>query len=397
MSGKVTVLSPLDNRSAVELGNKVFRKQLLPKSKINYKGRQLDFDDAYLDQVAQSFREQAFDSCPLVMAPADNSHTMSPTAATGRILGVERTPDGLDIIVEANDEAARVLSEDPRVGVSARIVEDYSRADGKSWRAALQHALITYAPRITGMRPWEPVECSQETDAVIDLSALTFTPEGDIKQEQASAESGEETPGKELVDMPPLSQEQQDTLKTLFTQWQEEASAASTETPETAPQPPVFQEVEVVEAPEAAQESEQLEAIAASEESSDGAVELAEIELATKVDRLEIQLAEVKAREDAANWKLEFSALVSEKGLSPAIVNLAEPLLKGSKHTVELSEGTTVDAGQVMRTVLDAVAKTYGKAVDLSAPVGSAHDGAAGDTEAQERAAFLASQRNFVK
>jgi hypothetical protein len=327
------------------------------------------------------------------MAPADNSHTMSPTAATGRILGVERTPDGLDIIVEANDEAARVLSGDPSVGVSARIVEDYTRADGKSWGAALQHALITYMPRITGMRPWQPVDCADETDELLDLSALTFTPDGDIKQEETSAVSGEETPQKELVDMPPIPADQQEALKALFKQWQDEEAKADAPSPQVAPQSAEFKEQETKAEDKADEVVEELEPIAASDDESKS-VDLAQVELATKLDKAAIELAELRAERDAERWENESQSLVRDYGITPAIVKLAEPLLKGSKRTVELSDGSSVDAGEIVRGVLHTVAKTYGKAVDLSGPVGTVHEVAASNAEQEERDAFLTAQRS---
>ena len=59
----------------------------------------------------------------------------------------------------ASDEGAKVLRENPKLGVSARIVESYQRADGRHFTAALQHVLGTLDPRIPACargKPWKP-------------------------------------------------------------------------------------------------------------------------------------------------------------------------------------------------------------------------------------------------
>ena len=399
MAGRLTVLTPNAEGNVVELGRKLFRKQLIPRAKIQYGDRELDFDEKYISNLAQSFRDRAFDTCPLVMADERNQHTMSPTAATGEIVGVEETPDGLDILVSADDAAAKVLSENPRVGVSARIVEDFARSDGKTWPAALQHALITFAPRIPGLRPWEPIECSEETADVIDLSALVFTADGsavtppttsasdpadgktDVPPQKASQPMAPQITEEELaavrsvVSLLPTLQklvapdeggEGGDTVKA-------EVKPDATVTP-IKPAPKVDPAAEVDEDPEA----EQVIAAATADDDSK-TVDLALVELRTARDRQAIELAELRAERDNEKWNYEREQLVRDYGIPPAIVNLAEPLLKGAKHVVELSDGGSVDAGAVLRSVLHNVAKTYGRKVDLSAPTGSALEADAED------------------
>jgi hypothetical protein len=414
MTGTVTVLTPINNGNAVELGRRLFRKQLLPKTKIDYKGRELDFDDAYLDSLAEAFADQAFDTCPLVMAPSDNSHTMDPRAATGEIIGVERTADGLDILVAASDEAAKVLSENPKVGVSARIVEELSRADGKSFRAAIQHALITYAPRIPNLRPWEAVECSQETDAVLDLSALVFTPDGVTDQEKPSTEGT--TKKEEGTPVPEITDEQAaailkrltpsmllDLLKTEGKPGSAPESKADEDKkdePKTEDKP-VAPVVKLEPKPKAPEPKVPAVVAASDDEDDNKHLDLALVEMRTRTDRQAIELAELKAERDAEKWRYEREQLVRDYGLPPAVVALAEPLLKAGKRSVELSDGTSVDAAEVVRSVLHTVAKTYGKAVDLSGPLGTAHDHSEGADDAaaagRQRILDWATARNFGK
>ena len=71
-----------------------------------------------------------------------------------------------------------MLKENPRLGVSARIVEDYARSDGKHYPAAIQHVLGTLDPRIPGLGAWQAIEAATPVpDTVIDLSASTFAGE----------------------------------------------------------------------------------------------------------------------------------------------------------------------------------------------------------------------------
>ena len=80
--------------------------------------------------------------------------------------------DGLYVTAELTEDGERVLTANPRLGVSARIVEGYDRSDGKHYPAAIQHVLGTLDPRIPGLGAWEAIEAASPVpDTVIDLSA----------------------------------------------------------------------------------------------------------------------------------------------------------------------------------------------------------------------------------
>ena len=70
-----------------------------------------------------------------------------------------------------------MLSEHPYIGVSARIVEQYARSDGKFYPAAVQHVLATTDPRIPGLGAWQAVEMANESSITIDLSSYAFAGE----------------------------------------------------------------------------------------------------------------------------------------------------------------------------------------------------------------------------
>lgn len=87
---------------------------------------------------------------------------------------MELEPDGLWITAELSERGQQVLSEHPYIGVSARIVEQYARSDGKFYPAAVQHVLATTDPRIPALGSWQPVNLSNESSVTIDFSNLSF-------------------------------------------------------------------------------------------------------------------------------------------------------------------------------------------------------------------------------
>jgi uncharacterized protein YdbL (DUF1318 family) len=170
------LLSPQDDGDAVALSNKTFRKRILPKATINYRGRKITFDAAYLADLANSFKDGAYDQVAFMMAPDNNSHTLDPERFRGEIKQVEVGDDGLYGIFSVTPEAAKVLEQNPKLGVSARILENYQRSDGKQFPRALQHVLGTLDPVIPGLGTWEEVALSNgvAVENVIDLSATSY-------------------------------------------------------------------------------------------------------------------------------------------------------------------------------------------------------------------------------
>lgn len=174
MTGILTVQAPFSWQPAIELGNRQWVKKILPIGSIEYKGRQLRFDRSYLSRLVDSFRSRAYDQVPLQLADSDNRHTNDPERTAGEITDLELRDDGLYALAHVTERGERVLTENPQLGVSARIVEQYSRADGKFFPAAVQHVLATLDPRVTGLGAWQPVDMSNDGGLVIDLSSSYF-------------------------------------------------------------------------------------------------------------------------------------------------------------------------------------------------------------------------------
>lgn len=176
MAERELLLSPPDNGDAVALSNKLYRKRILPKATINYRGRKIKFDDAYLNDLANSYQQGAYDQVAFMLAPDNNAHTLDPERFRGEVQGVEVADDGLYATIQVTPDFAKVLQENPKLGVSARILENYERSDGKHFPRALQHVLGTLDPVITGLGNWEEVALSNGVDLanVIDLSTTSY-------------------------------------------------------------------------------------------------------------------------------------------------------------------------------------------------------------------------------
>jgi hypothetical protein len=180
----VAVHTPTLAAKASKVGGRLYRKQVLPVGGLDYTDpttgakRRLEFTKDRLDQMVQSFNDGAYDAVKFQLADAKNTHTLDPERSRGTVRAFELTDRGLDMIVEATPEGAKVIDDNPDLPVSARIVEDLTRADGKSFPVAIHHVLGTLDPRVPGMSPWQAVDLSAESVPTVDLSADSFTEKG---------------------------------------------------------------------------------------------------------------------------------------------------------------------------------------------------------------------------
>jgi hypothetical protein len=177
MSAFASIITPCSFSSAVELGNRLWSKRVLPVGDIEYQGRTLHFTPAYIRGLADAFAQRAYDQVSFQLAPGDNSHTNDPERHRGTIVDMQAEPDGLYITLEPTERGQEVLKENPYLGVSARIVEQFQRSDGQFFPAAIQHVLGTLDPRIPGLGAWQPVDMANSGAITIDLSNLSFSGE----------------------------------------------------------------------------------------------------------------------------------------------------------------------------------------------------------------------------
>jgi hypothetical protein len=387
----------MDSTPAIELGAQTWRKQILPVGWLNYDDgvtkRRLNFTSDYLKNLVSAFKAKAFDAVPLQVGAAHNN---DPENTAGQIIGLDSDDRGLYATVSTTDRGTQLLKDHQNLGVSVRIVEDYEHQNGKAstpYKAALQHVLATWVPRVAGMAPWQAVQCSDESEGrFIDLSALVFTDDGTAVAPAPAGPGGQQVPPTQKARAPvpeQLTEEELAGVRSILPLLQkivapaDSADDETTDTEDEAKPPrkikaPVAPVVEAEGEDDAEDDAEQD--IAASDDDTDG-IELTTDANALELARVTVEMAQMRAERDNERWERESRELVVDMGLPPALIKVAAPLLKGRGHTVELSQGSTVDAGKVVRDLLHAVAKTYPPAVDLSGPIGSPHEVAASEAE----------------
>lgn len=363
------VLLPYRETTAVELANNRWRKQLLPIGEIEYKGRKLKFTRGYLANLVRSFKDKAFDQVPFQFAGADNKHTDDPERFRGEIVDVELTKDGLDLILEPTEDGTKALKDNPKLGVSARIYENYERSDGKTWRAAIQHVLGTLNPHVSGMKPWEAVASLSgelNVDSTLDLTAATITEQGKEEDNGMALSDTDKTALAELLKKvrDGGSKLSDDDINSLI---DESAADDDTDDEEELSDEELDKLITDAEADldEEDADDEELEPASLSGDGSD-ALELTNDTLRQQA----IELARVTGEIDKNAYRNERADYVRDYGFPPKLIDLARPLLYGHGHTVELSNGDEIDAGAVMRRFIKGVGKQI-KMLDLSDALGN--------------------------
>jgi hypothetical protein len=394
---KTSLLTPYDRGDAKPAGRNLFRKQLLPIAKINYEGRVIDFTRDYLAGLVKAFNDRAYDQVPFQLADAQNTHTDDPERFRGEIAALELTADGLDVIVAASDDGAKVLRDNPRLGVSARIREDYARADGKFFTRALKHVLGTLDPRMTGMAPWEAVDAANDEGDVVDLTALEYATQTGTADAVPAVTTPPEAPAPATKETGmALTADQEARLGKLLDLPDEQFTALL-----TPPEKPAEGDTNVLEdltdaqieelvasldaetpAPvaEVAPEKELVPAGASLNAEAQAAIDLAN----ARADETAMALKRVTTKLATAAYEAERDVFARTYGIPPRITDLARGLLEGEGRVVELASGKTADAGSIVREVLKEFGRTV-KVLDLSGELGSAVDGAGEAAAAAEQ------------
>lgn len=334
--------TPIAKQQAQSIGPRMFRKQVLPFGSFNCKdelGRPvtLNIDEKYVASLADSFQRRAYDSVKLFLADGNNKHNVDPERARGTVKGLEVTDTGLDAIVELSDAGASLISDHPDIGVSARIVPNVLKSDGRAFPLAIQHVLATVDPVVTGMRPWEAVNLSTEDNAltVVDLSAESFTQEGPAV-------------------MADLDEKQQERLNKLLAlpDVQFDALVAAPSTPtDPAAEPDDLSDEQlallVADAEAAANEPETAGAALSTE--AQAAIDLANAS-ADEANQRTIDLATTLA---ASQWQNERQSLLTA-GVPAAVLVAVDPILSLPAGAIELSNSDGPDPVAALRAVIDA-------------------------------------------
>jgi hypothetical protein len=326
MTKTTQILTPMSEGDAVELSGGLWRKQILPMRKVNYRGRVLDFSRKYLAEIADSFQRKAFDQVPAQLANDKNEHNNNPRNTVGELADVELAADGLYGYFRPDEDGARILAKNPKLGVSARIFEGYTRENDKQYfPKALQHVLLTVNPHVSGMKPWERVELSAEpsADEVLDLSQASYEEE-DMTQ---STTKPDETEGGGKVTLE-LSADDAALFQKML-----------------ADQKAVLEFTESLEADDLETEDEDGDKGDTDDKGPDDVV------LAT-LDTQGKQIIELTNQLREKDIAREVDRLAAS-GLAPAIIEAAKPLLSLGEATIELSNGDSIEPATAARDLLN--------------------------------------------
>jgi hypothetical protein len=289
----------------------------------------------------------------------------------------------------------------------------------------VQHVLGTLDPRIPGLGAWQAIEAATPApDTVVDLSASHFAGEAAPAAPPVSSQSADQPAGRgldmdltddqkaKLAKLLELPQEQIDAMAEglvltpdelaliagdIDTDLDSEAGDGGEEEAGEEPDDIAAQiaamsdeEFAALEAEYAAEQAaqattenehqEEREPVAAAlSAEAQFAIDLAN----ARAEETQRELSVITARLREQDYQAEKRRL-ADLGVPPYITELARPLLEGNGRTVELANGKTADAGQIMRRVLTEYAQ-QARLLDLDVELGSPMD-APEDAEVEEKA-----------
>lgn len=328
-----TLLTPADTSEATPVGDGLeFEKQILPEATIDYKGRKITFDRPYLSQLVEAHQAKPFDQVPLLLdgphahdVQDDAGKLRDPERYRGEVTGLRLAGEGekpglYARLKFATPEGAKLVKDNPKLGVSARIIEGLTR-DGKTVGNALRHVLATLSPRVVGLSDWQAVSLTSEQDEFGDVLDFTDAEYTDVQEEPVPE-----------VETPELTDEEID---------QALADAAALAGPTAV---------------------------------SLSAEDRASIDLArSEADEARAEARAALTQLAEATWKSD-RLLYAQGGVPASMLDLAEPLLAlPGSNVIDLADGGKLDPAGIVRGLLDEAKGT----VDLSSPSG--HGGDDGD------------------
>lgn len=334
---RTIVLPPLATRmvalSEDVAGDRLtFRKKILPDGAIVYPktaqhpGGRVEFDAKMRRLAIEAFHAGAYDSPTVQLATADNAHNQLPERAAGKIVALgEMEPGdtdgpGLYATVRAfTNKQAKLFRRNPDLGVSPTIVQNLRTVQGAHFPVAIRDICATLSPRVRGLGQWRTVSLSEsDPGQIIDLSGTDYE-EITVGKKQKAAKAANVV---ELSD---------DELEAALDAIMADGGQSVAELAEDGGQ--------LLKLADDATMQQVLSLAAENEAVRDD------------VTAVQIELAEARWQRDAAAFQTG-----GRFGVSKAVLDLAEPLMRGAGESVlvlsDTDGDTTVDPRDVVRKIL---------------------------------------------
>jgi hypothetical protein len=303
-----------------------------------------------------------------VFAGEKNEHNMDPRNFGGDVIDMQYRGPGADqgtwALIEADKAAAKEIRRNPRLGVSARIKQAINKSDGRTFKRAVNHVLLTMNPRVS-TEPWQAVDLSEETDKlVVDLTAVEFKEGKQMAKKVKTATVTVPRDADGNIDLSELDTEAFEGLLDLAAavaederlgDYVEDAEDGDDE-PEVRKTKKKKSKTKVTVEKESEEDDDEDDDDDADDEDED--TDLSESLTQDEVD----DLRALRSERAAERWETE-RAKLSSKGDPPFMLDLAEPVMSSVQSmTIDLSDDETVDARKVIKSMLE---KSVGL-VDLS-------------------------------
>lgn len=358
-------------------------KQILPEAHVEYVdqtgvSRTINFDKGYHEDLIQSFREHAIDQTCFQLATPSNNHgrDFDPERQRADVQDLARYED-LPEDVKAkvgtapglyakmrffSKKAARAVDQNPNLGVSARVRENFTRADGKFVKRAIIHVLGTIDPRVTGMSSWAAADLSYDPDHgfVLDLSEAQYerndmSPKNE-DQDTSAAPSGDEIEAMTDEELDTFLAESAKALGIEYIPVSDQADDDDDDDLENDDDEDDHEDAADARTPE-------LQGASLSTATS-GAVDLAN----AQAQQANARALEALTRQAKAEWR-EFRSGQIALGVPPAIVDLAQPVLaRPDEMVVDLSNTNEDDVN--VSAILRKLIEGYQGTVDMSGESG---------------------------
>lgn len=365
---------PVRTELASRVGPRLWRKTILKTGHISKGGIELDVDRAYLEEIIKNFTAGAKDQVQFVLG-----HDENPEKFRGELRGLEIANENeLVGLFETTTAGSQMIEDNPRLGASVAVLDNFERADGRKYGPTLLHVAATLDPEVAGLGNWARAELSAKTQ-IIDLSAQDGKetesrgdPVASLTDEQVSKllkliEGDGKSPGADDKKTDVKDETKSETKDECKNETQSKVDSKKEDESSEDELDDMTKTADEIEGKDNNSKKPELIAAGADDEDNE-ALLLAN----ARIDAQEMRIAHLQRERDDERFKAEKEDLARNFGIPQDVVELARPVLHGTGHTLELSAGKQVDVGQVMRKVLHELGRRYAKALDLGAEYGTA-------------------------